>query len=41
MDTSMKLLSILVVLLRWAFRGDDGGDPATDASLPARGILPR
>jgi len=30
MDTSMKLLSILAVLLRWAFRGDDGGEVADE-----------
>jgi hypothetical protein len=32
MNTPMKLISILGVLLRWAFLGDDGGDPAGDAS---------
>jgi hypothetical protein len=37
MNTPMKLLSILGVLLRWAFWGDEGSDRASDAagSLPA------
>jgi hypothetical protein len=48
MNTAMKVLSILGVLLRWAFWGDDGGTEAPNSlerfplgQTPLRNAVPR